>query len=293
MYFKTKNRYLILSDLDGTLLNNKGKLDDLTIRAVKKLVNNGHVFCILTGRSAEMSLWVYRQLNLKHLLSNYNGSYIWHPNNPEFKVFTFSFNYEVIENILNEKVIWKSVKNIVILNNKGTYISNFPTTKKDKEWYYQNLHITDDGNVFQIDKNLSNIKGVDVRSVILLLNDESKLDEVMYLLHLYSPTLTARLWRENAGGIIIEINSQFACKGTSIDFLSNYYGIPFDNCISFGDGDNDVEMLSTAGHGFAMKNATMTAKIHARYITKHDNDNCGVARELIKFFKLKKYNKKK
>jgi len=40
-----------------------------------------------------------------------------------------------------------------------------------------------------------------------------------------------------------------------------------------------------------MKNATKTAKIYARYITKYDNDNCGVARELIKFFKLKGYNK--
>ena len=293
MYLKTKNRYLILSDLDGTLLNNKGELDDLTIRVVKRIINNGHVFCILTGRSAEMSLWIYRQLGLKHLLSNYNGSYIWHPNDHEFKEFSFSFNYDVIENILNKKAIWKSIKNIIILNNKGIYIANFPVTKKEKEWYYQNLHITSNSNIFQIDKSLSNIKGVDVRSVILLLNDKSKLDEVMYLLHLHSQTLTARLWRENAEGIIIEINSQFACKGTSIDFLSNYYGIALDNCISFGDGDNDVEMLSTAAHGFAMKNATMTAKIHARYITKYDNDNCGVARELIKFFNLKKLNKSK
>lgn len=70
------NRYLIVSDLDGTLLNNKGELDQLTIKVVKKLINNGHIFCILTGRPIETSLPIYRQLGLKHLLSNHNGSCI-------------------------------------------------------------------------------------------------------------------------------------------------------------------------------------------------------------------------
>ena len=39
-----------------------------------------------------------------------------------------------------------------------------------------------------------------------------------------------------------------------------------------------------------MKNATMTAKLSAKFITKYDNDNCGVARELINLFKLKGFN---
>ena len=38
-----------------------------------------------------------------------------------------------------------------------------------------------------------------------------------------------------------------------------------------------------------MRNATMTAKLYSRLITKDDNDEQGVARELIKFFGLKYY----
>jgi len=53
---KIKKRYLILSDLDGTLLNNKSELDKLTIDVVEELIRKGHVFCILTGRPPETSL---------------------------------------------------------------------------------------------------------------------------------------------------------------------------------------------------------------------------------------------
>ncbi len=292
MHSKLKKRYLILSDLDGTLLNNKSELDKLTIDVIRELIRKGHVFCLLTGRPPETSLWVYEQLGLKHLLSNHNGSYIWHPKNPEFKALSFSFSFDVIKKILKQKVIKKSARNIVILNNKGAFVSHFPTTTKEKEWYYQNLHICDNGHLFKIEPDFSNVKGIDVQTVILMLSDTSKLDDIMYLFHLHSQTLTARFWRESRNGLVIEINSQFACKGKSIEFISNYYGITLNHCISFGDGDNDVEMLTTAWHGFAMKNATRTAKIYARYITEHDNDNCGVARELIKFFKLKEYNNK-
>ena len=95
------------------------------------------------------------------------------------------------------------------------------------------------------------------------------------------------MWRDNSYGIIIEINSRFATKGKTLEFLSSYYGISLEHCIAFGDGDNDAEMLQTATYGYAMRNATMTAKLYSRLITKDDNDEQGVARELIKFFGLK------
>jgi len=67
------------------------------------------------------------------LLSNRNGSYIWHPNNPEFKALSFSFSFDVIEKILKQKIIKKSARNIVILNNKGAFVSHFPSTANEKE----------------------------------------------------------------------------------------------------------------------------------------------------------------
>ena len=69
-------RYLIISDLDGTLLNNNVELDPLTIKVVKELVSRGHVFAIVTGRPPHGALDIYKKLGLKHLMINFNGSFI-------------------------------------------------------------------------------------------------------------------------------------------------------------------------------------------------------------------------
>jgi hydroxymethylpyrimidine pyrophosphatase-like HAD family hydrolase len=70
-------------------------------------------------------------------------------------------------------------------------------------------------------------------------------------------------------GVCIEISSIFASnKGTTLKFLSAYYGIPLEQCIVFGDGDNDVLGLRKALFGFAVKNASLSAKLCARRVLK-------------------------
>ncbi|MDE7433894.1 MAG: HAD-IIB family hydrolase [Mycoplasmoidaceae bacterium] len=83
---------------------------------------------------------------------------------------------------------------------------------------------------------------------------------------------------------VIEINSIFSSKGMALKYLSSYYGIPLENCIAFGDGDNDSEMLRSAHYGYAMKNGSMSAKLSARFLTEKSNTEDGVAHEINKFF---------
>lgn len=68
-------------------------------------------------------------------------------------------------------------------------------------------------------------------------------------------------------------------KGTALEFLCNHLSIPRDATIAFGDGDNDVPLLETAGLGIAMGNASDLAKKHANYITD-SNEEDGIAKAL-------------
>jgi hydroxymethylpyrimidine pyrophosphatase-like HAD family hydrolase len=52
------------------------------------------------------------------------------------------------------------------------------------------------------------------------------------------------------------------------------------NTMSFGDGDNDNQMLKEAGIGVAMLNASDNVKKYADQITEHDNNDAGVGRFL-------------
>ena len=72
-------------------------------------------------------------------------------------------------------------------------------------------------------------------------------------------------------------------KGTSIQFLADYLGIPIENTIAVGDAENDIPMIAAAGLGVAMKNATDDIKAHADYITQRDNNQGGVGEVIRKF----------
>ena len=62
--------------------------------------------------------------------------------------------------------------------------------------------------------------------------------------------------------------------------LSKILNIPIDEILVVGDGDNDLEMLSKFPNSICMSNGTEKAKKLARYITKKDNNNSGVAEGL-------------
>lgn len=282
-----RERYLIVSDLDSTLLNNKSELDPLTIKVVKKLTSLGHIFCLVTGRPPVSALPIYNKLGLKSLMVNYNGAYIYNPNNKLYPALNLGFNFAIIKKILTTPSIVSHINNYVIETNNGTFFKRIPTDESAKSLLYSSFHVHDLNLVKQVEPDFSNVKDYDVHSVLLQAKDSEQLDDILYELRRFSKTLITRIWQDYTFGYIFEINSVFATKGNALEYLSSYYSIDKAHTVAFGDGDNDSQMLSAANNGVAMKNGTTTAKLSASFITKYSNDEQGVARELIRFFKLK------
>lgn len=70
-------------------------------------------------------------------------------------------------------------------------------------------------------------------------------------------------------------------KARGIDDMCRYYGIDIKDTASFGDGGNDIAMLTHAGIGIAMGNANDEVKKSATMVTD-SVDNDGVAKALDK-----------
>lgn len=70
-------------------------------------------------------------------------------------------------------------------------------------------------------------------------------------------------------------------KGKSLDTAMTKLGIKREECIAFGDAENDISMLKYAGIGVAMANATDAVKAIADEITE-DNNHDGIAVSLYK-----------
>ena len=58
--------------------------------------------------------------------------------------------------------------------------------------------------------------------------------------------------------------------------LSESCGVPLENIMALGHGDNDAEMVETAGLGIAVANARESVK-KAAGVVAPSNEECGVA----------------
>merc|ERR1719506_1473942 len=78
----------------------------------------------------------------------------------------------------------------------------------------------------------------------------------------------------------VEILHHNVCKGNGLQLLCQHLKVPLEECIAFGDGDNDIEFVEMAGLGIAMKNGRATLKAVADGITEHTNNDDGAIRML-------------
>jgi Cof subfamily protein (haloacid dehalogenase superfamily) len=285
---------LIISDLDGTLLNDKSELSKETINVVKSLVKQGHIFCIATGRPLKGAFKFYKQLELNTIMCNINGSYICCPNEPQFMPLNFTFSKDIVDQIISNKRIISLIKNLIADTASGEYLLKSPNPNGEDQVIFDLFHIDVSSSNAQLNiiEKGDHIK-TDPNSILFIVNQQKNISEIRKIIKNLSKTLIVREWSTPVKGhIVVEVNSIFATKGMAAKFLSAYYNIPLSDTIAFGDGINDIEMLSKVGAGFAMKNAMDQVKHVAKFETDHNNNSDGVAKQLKKLFKkIKNENK--
>lgn len=285
---KFDKRCLICTDLDGTLLNRDCYIRSYSREVIHRLTKLGHIVCLFTARPERASLDYYRQLRLFTPLVNYNGAVIFNPAYSGFTPIHFYINTEVIYKIFRDPVVQNLCLNVICETPDGTYFLKDYRKKVTNEQVKQelakfNIYTTKD--IKFVSDDFAKLKN-GAYSILVELRDMSKAKQLENEVRKICSSVVVRSWTEEHVGTIVEINSLFPNKGMALRYLSVYYDIPLERCYAFGDNDNDKEMLATAGHGYAMKNGTAEAKAAAKYVTKHNNHEQGVARELNKIFKL-------
>ncbi|WP_267202688.1 HAD-IIB family hydrolase [Limosilactobacillus kribbianus] len=75
-------------------------------------------------------------------------------------------------------------------------------------------------------------------------------------------------------------------KAVSLTQLIHTTGGKMQELIAFGDTSNDQEMITAAGCGYAMKNATADLLQLADRVTQYDNNHDGLLREIERLFQL-------
>lgn len=120
-------------------------------------------------------------------------------------------------------------------------------------------------------------------AVKLLLRSRELNSEKMY-------ALIAPLIDESLGHVtysmsegLLEVSPPGVTKAQGLEKVAEFYEVPAEEVIAFGDMPNDIEMLQWAGYGVAMGNAVAQVKDIADYVTG-TNEEDGLAEVLERWF---------
>ncbi|MGM8212655.1 Cof-type HAD-IIB family hydrolase [Virgibacillus sp. W0430] len=270
-------KHLIALDLDGTLLTDKKEISPQSRQTILRAIEMGHIVVIATGRSNRTSIQYYQQLGLVTPMVNFNGALIFNPKDRSWKA-----KHTPLENRTAMEIVdicyELNTKNILAEVQESVYLDKF-----DEQIV----------NVFQANLN--------ARAPFTIGNIKNKLKENPTSLLIHPDTKSMHELRnhfsENHAEVIehrqwgppwhmIEVVKKGINKAEGLKSIAQYYDIPQERIIAFGDENNDLEMIDYAGIGVAMGNAIDELKSIAKHVTV-SNEEHGVSLFLESYLKIK------
>ncbi|MDR6124583.1 Cof subfamily protein (haloacid dehalogenase superfamily) [Bacillus sp. SLBN-46] len=267
-------RHLIALDLDGTLLKDDKTISLKTKEILNKARDEGHVVMIATGRPFRSSEMYYRELNLDTPIVNFNGAFMHHPRNPNWGFY-------------HEPLDVKVAKDIVEACRSFHFHNIIAEVIDDVYFHYHDeklLDIFSFGNPKITTGDLAEYLQ-DSPTSMLIHTEEDQLKTIRkHLSNVHAEVIDHRSWA--APWHVIEIIKIGLNKAVGLKKASEYFSIPAERIIAFGDEDNDLEMLEYAGRGIAMGNAIDQVKNIANDVTL-SNEEDGVGQYLADLLNLK------
>lgn len=257
---------MIVTDLDGTLLNKNKNVSDKSKKYLKELKDKGYIICVDTGRTLGRAKYALGGFDYVNYIIGNNGTYIYDVSNDKSLYKSTIKNEDVKElfvKYLNEYEIFEinSYENILSYRSRTRNIEPYVEKIDNKDEYFNKIN-----EVYNVTISFKNKSMVNVFLEDLNKNYKDIGSFIM------EDSFSNKKW-------IILINKNDN-KFNGICILKYKIGINNNDIIGFGDGLNDVVMIENVGFGVAMKNALNELKNIADDITVDDNNNDGVVNYL-------------
>lgn len=277
---------LIALDIGGTLLSDNNIVKEDNITAIKNAKQKGIQIALSTAREYSSTKYISKLIECDYGVFS-NGSHLLDIN----KLKTLKCSILKTQSVLEIYDYCKKNNLYIHLNQEFREVSD------KMEYFNLKHHILNESYSRDLKNECYLIK--DLRKYIpknaitkIVIVSEKSLDSVIndittilkkHDLHITEHNKNLDEYIINKTINYIEIGATNETKATGLLELSRLLNIPQNEILVFGDGDNDLEMLSCFENSVCMSNGTVKAKKLARYITKNDNNNCGVA-EGINYF---------
>lgn len=245
----------IAADMDGTLLDEKGVLDNAFFALFDKIEQNNILFAAASGRQYYSLLKTFEPIKDRMLFIAENGTMVMHQGN---ELYSCSMDKRAIkEMIVAARAIDGTA--IVLCGKESAYIeTQHPDALEEFAKYYERNQYVDD--LLKVDDEF--IK-------VALCHFGGTEDHVFPTMNKYfgqdhKVVVSAKIW--------LDIMHKDASKGAAIKSLQQQLGFTIEQTMSFGDYLNDIEMLQESGYSYAMENAHDDVKKIARFLAPSNQD---------------------
>ena len=247
---------LIATDMDGTLLNSKGKLPPDFYHIFHELTKKDIIFAAASGRQYFTLLENFRDVKDEMLFIAENGAYVAYKGRP--------ISVHALDQALAHELITKARSlgediYIVLATSKGAYVeSSDERFIKELEKYYVKYEIVPD--LLQIEGDLLKVticdfQGAENHSYKAYSDYKDKAQICV------------------AGDIWLDMMKDGVNKGLAIKDIQENLNITFNETMVFGDYLNDLELIKSAYYSYAMANAHPQLKQIARFEAKSNDEN--------------------
>lgn len=266
---------IIVSDVDGTLINSDKKINDFDLEMIKKATKNNIGFTIATGRVHTAIKYLIKQLNITIPVSTLNGT-----------VVVDSITGKTIKSHHIEKSTVKKALDIITNQGVNTYYytsrSLYSTDINSLGYYYldMNDNLPEDERVNLVEvKDICNLTDENIYKIVAKDEDNKNFDKIRKEISSLENVSFCSSWHDN-----IEIFSNKGSKGISAKEIAEYMNVDIKNVMVIGDQTNDLSMFETDAFKVAMGNAVDELKERADFVTD-DNDNSGLGKAIEIFMK--------
>lgn len=267
------NYGLIVSDFDGTLVCDNGEILESTKKTIAQYRQDGGVFALSTGRLPAGIIPRAAELGLKGAVSCCQGSLIVDIESKKLLFQDFIPNKTAIQ-------ICKKLEQLGLHIHVYDVWDYYCNMDDEPLQFYQNVTRTKAKLV--LDKPLSRFleeTGMDVCKFLAMVHPK---DNAKVIAELEKQGFEGCVVTKSADVLVEVINARNS-KGTAVEFLSKYYGVPLEKTVGVGDQWNDIPMIEKAGLGVAVKNADARLKESASVVLDYNNDEGAVGKLIEKY----------
>lgn len=253
---------LIVTDMDGTLLNSEKHLPPDFYEVITRLRAQGTAFCIGSGRT-----WATLQSNFAGHLQDLdficeNGAFVVENGKHTFEsVIPHSTVQAIVQTVLE---VMHEDMNIMLCGKKGAQLTDYRSNPKLNVLLSRSvIGQTIVPDILAVDDDIFKIAVADLRGPQSM------------VLPLIKKKFSAQVDTIQSGAYFMDCMNKGVSKGAALRYMQQSMGITPGETMVFGDYYNDVEMLACAQHSFVMGNAPDGMGRYGRYRAK-SNDEDGV-----------------